>query len=277
MKWIVVALSVFGVTGVSAQTQEGASEHTTRGILSVVYPFYTSTNESENRTYLRLINSEDFSNEITVDVYSRDLSDDLVLEGSCEISVPAKSAPQLDRDYFEDCADWEPTESETVMRLEFDIGEHLRWQSVIWSPTTGYFGNISTCREPTINDNFVHSVHTTKIVDYPSTLYGLINVNETYQIEINIYDAGNGTLIGEATTLFYSPDRVDQVLVIPFLEPFANWSIPLEDLPFQVNLEFGVVNESGEPITEGQTDIISHFVRQTVRDEEYNMLISCLY
>ena len=257
--------------------REGASVTTTLGILSTVFPFNTSATTALNQTFLRLINPESFSNEITVDVYSINSADQFVFEGSCFISVPGKSAPQLDNDYFEDCIGWTPSSLQGLMFLQFDAGEYLYWQNVIWSPITGYYGNLSTCREPTVSDQFAHSVHTTRISGYPSTLFGLVDVFEDYYVDINIYDAGDGTLIGEYRSQLFPQNTVLLSLQISDLELGATWFIALEDRPFQINLEFNLVNQFGVAIQEGIADLVSHYVQQTANGETYNMLNTCLY
>lgn len=257
--------------------RERASVTSTAGIRSAVFPFITSATTTLNQTFLRLINQESFSNEITVDVYSIDSENIFVFEGSCFISVPGKSAPQLDNDYFEDCIGWTPIGSQEEMFLEFDVGQYLHWQNVIWSPITGYFGNLSTCREPTVSDYFAHSVHTTKISGYPSILFGLISVFEDYHLDINIYDAADGDLIGEYRSHLIPQNIILLSLEIWFLEQSATWFIPLEDLPFQINLEFNLVNQHGVALQEGIADLVSHYVQQTANGETYNMLNTCLY
>ncbi len=262
--------------------RERASVTSTAGILSIVFPFGTSATTGSEQTFLRLINQESFSNEITIDVYSIDSfsigsENQLVFEGSCFISVPGKSAPQLGSYYFEDCIGWTPTSSQEIMVLQFDTGKYLHWQNVIWSPITGYFGNLSTCREPTVSDYFAHSVHTTKISGYPSALLGFIHVFEDYHLDVNIYDAGNGDLIGEFRSQLF-PKRINILAMrILALEQSATWFIPLEDLPFQINLEFNLVNQHGVALQEGIADLVSHYVQQTANGETYNMLNTCLY
>ncbi|NKB44800.1 MAG: hypothetical protein GKS03_11040 [Alphaproteobacteria bacterium] len=258
-------------------SRESSSVTTTIGILSTVFPFNTSAVEGGNQTYLRLINPESFSNEITVSVFSIDFADQFVLEGSCFISVPGKSAPQLGNEYFEDCIGWTPTSSQVVMFLQFDAGDYLYWQNVIWSPTTGYFGNLSTCREPTVSDQFIHSVHTSKISGYPSTLFGLIDVSEPYYVDVNIYDGGSGSLIGQYRSQLFSSNTVLLALEVATLEQFATWFIPFADRPLQINLEFDLVNQFGIQITQGRADLVSHYVQQTSRGETYNMLNVCSF
>lgn len=257
--------------------REGALVTSTAGIISTVFPFNTSASVSANQTYLRLINPESFSNEITVSVYSINFADQFVFEGNCNISVPGKAAPQLDSGYFEDCIGWSPSGSEQVMFLEFDVGEYMYWQNIIWSPTTGYFGNLSTCREPTVSDQFIHNVHTTKISTYPSTLFGLVNVFEDYHVDVNIYDAGNGDLVGQYRSQLFPQNTVLLALEVSNIEPGTTWFIPFENRPYQVNLEFNLVNQFGISLTQGIADLVSHFVQQTSRGETYNMLNTCSY
>ena len=257
--------------------REGQEVTTSIGIISVVFPFNTSTNADGNLTYLRLINPESFSSEISVEVLSINAFDQFVFEGTCFISVPGKAALQLDDDYFEDCIGWTPSSAETSMFLQFDPGQYLYWQNVIWSPFTGYFGNISTCREPTVSDDFVHNVHTTRIAGYPSTLFGLVSVFEDYALDINIYDATNGNLIGELTTGLFAQNTTLLYLSIAELEQFATWYIDFSARPYHINLELDLVNASGASLQVGLADLVSHYVQQTATGEIYNMLNSCEY
>ncbi|MEQ9109959.1 MAG: hypothetical protein RIF37_01620 [Rhodospirillaceae bacterium] len=261
----------------SDRNREGSSVTTSLGIVSTVFPFNTSSSLGANQTYLRLVNPESFSNEITVSVYSIDSADRFVFEGDCTISVPAKAAPQLGNEYFEECIGWSPSSLEQTMFLDFDVGQYVYWQNIIWSPTTGYFGNLSTCREPTVSDQFVHNVHTTKISNYPSTLFGLISVFEDYHVDVNMYDAGNGDLVGQYRSQLFPQNTVLLALQMSVVEQFTTWFIPFESRPFQVNLEFNLVNRFGVPLTQGLADLVSHYVQQTSRDETYNMLNTCAY
>ena len=272
--------------GGSAETESKSSEDldlkdtaitTTFGVRSKVFPFNTSSAAAGNLTFLRLINPESFSNEIAVEIRSLDSENFFVFEGTCNVSVPAKASIQLAYDYFENCIGWSPTSSQTVMFLEFDAGLYVYWQNVVWSPTTGYFGNVSSCREPTVSDQFIHNVHTSKIVGYPSVLIGLVDVFESYSVDINIYDAANGDLIGRYLSGLFPQNTVVLTLEAQDLEQAATWFISLANLPYQINLEFNLVNQFGFNITQGRADLTSHAVLQTATGEAYNMLNSCAY
>ena len=264
--------------GSSDREREGSQVYTTLGKYSRVLSFLTSTSENPTESYLRLINPTSNTQTVYILVYGlNEARTYLVSKGRCRVDVPAKASPQLSAKYFENCVGWEPSDNDESMILDFDIGLNLYWQNIVWSPQTGYFGNLSTCREPTVNDSFVHNVHTTRISAYPSTLIGLIGVGEEYRVKITLWHSGTGRLVGEYESQLYSKDTGTIGLPLSSIEEDTDWKIPFSERPYQVNLELNLINKYGSTITEGWADLVSHNVYQTFRNESYNMLNACVY
>ena len=84
-------------------------------------------------------------------------------------------------------------------------------------------------------------------------------------------------MIGEYRSQLFPQNTVLLSLQISDLELGATWFISLEDRPFQINLEFNLVNQSGVSIQQGIADLVSHYVQQSANGETYNMLNTCLY
>jgi len=259
------------------QSREGQSVITFSGINSIVYPFSTTTSTTGNQTFLRLINPESFSNQLDVYVYSVTSFGSVLLEGVCRVNVPAKATPQLDAEYFQNCIGWLPTSLQTLMVLEFDAGDYIYWQNVVWSPSTGYFSNLSTCKESETVDDFAHSIHTSQIAAYPSVFVGYVDVASSYRITARIHNASTGALIGDYSSGIFSSGINLIELPMEQVERDATWYISTANLPFQVNLDLDVVPAFGGIFTSGSADFLGHFILQTARTETYNLSTVCLY
>lgn len=76
----------------------------------------------------------------------------------------------------------------------------LRWQLVLWSATTGYFQNAPGCNS-ILNSTHVGDVHTTRLSNYPSTLYITNDRGKTKNLTVVGYDSETGASLGPSVPL----------------------------------------------------------------------------
>ena len=182
---------------------------------AVIAPVFSSLNKI-GQTYIRFANVHPIASRITVQIYGGGES-----LGTCSLTIPGKASVQYSIEEIEDCISYDPARFNTFeYYITTLLSDNLYYQSVIWSPTTHYFSNMSSCREPTVFDTLVLNVHTSNIRSYPSIIAGLVSVDTSYQIAANIYDSRNGELMGE----WFSPTYPAGTSLRSF-----QWNIHVED------------------------------------------------
>lgn len=165
----------------------------------VIAPTFTGTDLS----FIRFANSNAAAHSITVKVVG---SPSGTVYGTADYSIPSNASPQYALSDIITKANAGALKSgDTSYALYLSQEAGMSFQHVVWSSTTGFFENMTSCTAPNISVNASSqnrqalNVHTSILTDYPAyiSVHNAYTSAQTYVA--TLYDATTGARLGAAS------------------------------------------------------------------------------
>lgn len=255
-------------SSVNAQTLE------TRFNGHALEPVFSSTNTAFT-SYVRLWNDTATNGSATVDVTIVDAATGNQV-GTWSVLVGANRSLQFPISDIEEAAGIVSPPDQYVFYL--DWGDHpffgIKFQHVVWSPTSGFFESLSGCRERPQEPKTLANLHTSTISQYPSLVIIHSEERTEREVRINVREAGQGTSMGSYILPSTLPAFGSVNVAVSEIENAVSWIPSSTEFHMIVDVETRV---SGDPFFESNWDgWVTHVVQNDSAGSLVNMTPHCI-
>jgi hypothetical protein len=233
-----------------------------------------SSNVTAFQSFVRLWNDQNiFDTRVTIQI--RNAQSGAVL-GTWDTTVPRRASRQIAVSTIEQEAGIPAANRPDAYSFFIDMKDAptlsgIRFQGVLWSPTTGYFQNASGCHDTRTSRTKAGNVHTTRIANYPSTLYITNDRNATKSVTITAYDAATGISVGSAEMGSIGPFAT-MIVPVDQLQLALGWAPSVTQLHLNVEV---TLSSSGGIFDSSDYYKVQHLVRNGVDGSVVDMTIRC--
>lgn len=231
-----------------------------------------SSNNTAFRSFLRLGN--DGIAPAVVDVTLVDAASGEEV-GTWSAAVPAKASPQFAISAIELEAGIITPPGQYVLYLDYGDAPFfaVKFQHVIWSPVTGFFESLSSCREAARQPKALANVHTSQLAAYPSLVIIHNEERTAREVRITARESSSGTFQGSYDLPEPLPPFASTTVSAADIEAAIGWQPASGDFHMTVAVETRVPGASFfTPDWEGW---VTHLVQNDVIGSLVNMTPHC--